>query len=886
MNEHNSSSAHTRGSILVGKDVETRLKELARVPVLLVACDYDGTLAPITDNPDKARPTRESVAAVRQLASMPDTHVAVISGRALRDLAALSRLPEEIHLVGSHGSEFDVGFADDLRPEQQDLRDRLLKELNQIARRDLGFIIEPKPAGVAFHYRKADPEIAAEALDAILNGPGKWEGVHLKSGKMVMELSVLDLNKGHALDRLRAEVSAEAVVFAGDDVTDEQAFAHLGGPDLGLKVGPGLTLAHARLENPLEVAQALALLAERRRAWLMGEHALPIERHSLLSNQSTVALVTADASVNWMCHPRADSPAVFAGLLGGARAGHFSISRHDKSPPISHRYLDGTMITETRWSDITVTDYLDCSDQGSSVSPEQVQIPSGPLPEQVQIPSGSSASAGRTNLIRVVEGTGRIRIEFAPRLDFSRAPTGVHVTNGGLGVWGAAETMILLSPGVSWDIVNDGPHQTAVADVQLDGTPLELTLCLGVHLHPPRSGRAETDRRRITKQYWRDWVEGLTLPPVAAEEVARSALVLKALCYKPSGAVMAAATTSLPEVMGGVRNWDYRYCWPRDASMSAAALLSLGSTQEAGALLDWILDRVEHLPSPEQLRPVYPLVGDEALPEAVLPELAGYAGSRPVRIGNAAEHQVQLDVFGPVVNLAWQLCQVGMTLTERHWQLVKAVVGAVATRWHQPDHGIWEERRPPRHHVHSKVMCWMAVDRAIKIAQRLDRDLARCWSPLRHRIAADVIENGWSEQRRSYTSAYGSTDIDAGLLWIGLSGLIPPTDSRFVSTLKAVESELRDGHTVYRYRHDDGLPGMEGGFLICTSWLIEAYVLIGQLDDARTLFDRYLDLCGPTGLLPEQYDPRTERLLGNHPQAYSHLGLINAALALSSANHG
>ena len=862
MTEATGSSTAAREPITITENVDARLRELARVPVLLVACDYDGTLAPIIDNPDEARPTRESVAALRHLATMPDTHVAVISGRALRDLAALSRLPEEIHLVGSHGTEFDVGFADELSPEQRERRDRVLEALNDMARCDRGFIIEPKPAGVAFHYRKADPEIAAKSVSEVLSGPGTWDGVHVKSGKMVLELSVLDLNKGDALDRLRTDVSAEAVIFAGDDVTDEDAFARLAGPDLGLKVGPGPTLARARLNDPLAVAQALALLAERRRAWLMGEHGLPIERHSLLSDQRTVALVTADATVNWMCHPRADSPAVFAGLLGGAREGHFSVSRPDDSPPISHRYLDGTMIAETRWPDVTVTDYLDCSDQR----------PFEP--------------AGRTNLIRAIDGSGRIRIEFAPRLDFGRAPTGLHVIDGGLEVWGAAEAMVLLSPGVGWDIVDDGPHQTAVAEVALDEAPLELDLRLGAHGRPHRSEMTEADRRQATERHWRDWVQKLALPPTATEEVERSALVLKALCHQPSGAMLAAATTSLPEVMGGVRNWDYRYCWPRDASMSAAALLSLGSSQEAGDLLDWILDRVEHLPSPEQLRPVYPLVGDEALPEAVLPELAGYAGSRPVRIGNAAEHQVQLDVFGPVVDLAWRLCDAEVTLTERHWEVVKAVVGAVATRWHEPDHGIWEERRPPRHHVHSKVMCWMAVDRAIKIAQRLDRDLAPYWRPLRHQIAADVIENGWNEQRHSYTTAYGSTDVDASLLWIGLSGLLPAGDTRFVSTLKAVESELRDGQTVYRYRHDDGLPGTEGGFLICASWLIEAYVLIGQIDDARTLFDRYLDLCGPTGLLPEQYDPATERLLGNHPQAYSHLGLINAALALSAANGG
>ncbi len=836
------------------------MAELARVPVLLVACDYDGTLAPIVDNPDEARPTRESVAALRQLAALPHTHVAVISGRSLRDLAALSRLPEEIRLVGSHGTEFDVGFAGDLSPTQRARRDRVLAELNDIARPDQGFIVEPKPAGVAFHYRRADPDIAADAVDQVLNGPGRAEGVRIKTGKMVVELSVLDLDKGHALDRLRTDVSAEAVIFAGDDVTDEDAFARLRGPDLGIKVGPGPSVAHTRLDDPQQVAQALARLAERRRAWLMGEHALPIERHSLLSDQRTVALVTADASVNWMCHPRADSPAVFAGLLGGARAGHFSIHRHDRSPPISHRYLNGTMIVETRWPDVTVTDYLDCTDR---------------RPYQ---------PAGRTNLIRAVEGTGRIRVEFAPRLDFGRAPTGLHAIDGGLEVSGAAETMMLLSPGVRWDIIDDGPHQTAVADVQLDGTARVLVLRLGVHARPYRSELTEADRRKVTAGHWQNWVDGLALPSVAPEEVKRSALVLKALCHQPSGAILAAATTSLPEVLGGVRNWDYRYCWPRDAAMSAAALLALGSTREAGDLLDWILERMEHLPSPEQLRPVYPLVGDEALPEAVLPELAGYAGSRPVRIGNAAEHQVQLDVFGPVVDLAWRLHEAGVSVGERHWPVVKAVVGAVAARWQEPDHGIWEERRPPRHHVHSKVMCWMAVDRAIKIAEHLDGRLAALWRPLRHRIAADVVDNGWSDERRTYTTAYGSTDVDAALLWIGLSGLVPPTDTRFVSTLKAVERELRDAQTVYRYRRDDGMPGTEGGFLICAAWLIEAYVLIGQLDDAAALFDRYLDLCGPTGLLPEQYDPATERLLGNHPQAYSHLGLINAARALSAAN--
>ncbi|MXW41573.1 MAG: trehalose-phosphatase [Acidimicrobiia bacterium] len=843
-------------------DVVTRVRELARTPVLLVACDYDGTLAPIVDNPDEARPIRESVAALRQLAATPDTHVAIISGRALRDLAALSRLPEEIRLVGSHGTEFDIEFTDRLSPEQHELRNQILLEISELAKRDHGFIIEPKPAGAAFHYRMANPATAAVAVQELLAGLAKRKGIHLQAGKLVLEFSVLSLTKGDALERIRTDVSAEAVMYTGDDVTDEDAFAKLTGPDLGLKVGHGISLAHARLSSPNAVAQVLALLAERRRAWLMGEQALPIERHSMLSDQRTIALVTKTASINWMCHPRADSPAVFASLLGGARAGHFSVNRIDASEPQSHRYVDETMVVETRWSDITVVDYLDCSDQR----------PHKP--------------AGRTNLVRTLEGTGTVRIEFAPRLDFGRAPTGLKHAPIGLEIKGAAENMVLVSPGVKWEITNDGPHQTATAEVQLNGQPLSLILRLGVHGRPHHMPITEAERRQITKLHWRNWVQTLTLPPIASEEVERSALVLKALCYQPTGAILAAGTTSLPEVLGGVRNWDYRYCWPRDAAMTAASLLALGSNQEASDLLDWVLDRVEHLPSPEQLRPVYPLVGDEALPEAVLPELAGYAGSRPVRIGNAAEHQVQLDVFGPIVDLAWRMCKSEIALTKRHWELVMAVVGAVAARWHEPDHGIWEERCPPRHHVHSKVMCWMAVDRAVKIAERLEPEWVPYWGRLRHTIAADVIENGWNQSLKTYTTAYGSSDVDAALLWVGLSGLLPPSDSRFVSTIKAVEDQLRDGPTVYRYRHDDGLPGVEGGFLICTSWLIEAYVLIGQLDDARILFDRYLNLCGPTGLLAEQYDTVSERALGNFPQAYSHLGLINAALALSQTDEG
>jgi trehalose-phosphatase len=835
-----------------------RLLELSRSPILLVACDYDGTLSPIVEDPNNAHPHRESVAALRALAAYPDTHVAVVSGRSLRDLAALSRLPSEIHLVGSHGSEFDAGFAEALDERTVALRETVTRALTEIAAEAPGFGIEKKPASVAFHYRNVDPDDADAAIAEILAGPAALEGVAVKRGKMVIELAVVETNKGTALDRLRRQVAADAVLFVGDDVTDEDAFATLHGPDLAIKVGGGETAAHARLGDTEDVARTLALLCELRRAWLEGENAPPIEEHSMLSDHRTVALVTPDARVTWMCHPRADSPAVFAELVGGPQAGYFAVRPDSGRPPISQRYLPGTMVLETRWPQLMVTDYLDVSDGGADRPP------------------------GPTELLRVLEGRGVAHIEFAPRLDYGRAATGIEVVDGHLVVRGVPRDIRLHAPGVTWTIVDEGPNQTAHGTVVLDGAPVVCELVF----EEGRNGQhaAEPHRRSDTIAYWESWASALQLPDVAPNEVRRSAITLRALCHKPSGAMLAAATTSLPEVPGGVRNWDYRYCWPRDSALSAAALVALGSHDEATALLHWIHERIEHLPGPEHLRPLYPVAGDEYLPEAVLPTLNGYLGSRPVRIGNAADQQVQLDVFGPVVDLIWKLAEAGVPIDDETWLLVQDMVVAVSRRWHEPDHGIWEERRPQRHHVHSKVMCWVAVDRALRIGRHTGRHVPITWRPLRHTIAADVVSNGWNPDVHAYTIAYGDTELDAAVLWIGLSGLLPTTDPRFVATVKAIERELRKGPVVYRYRLDDGLPGDEGGFLICTAWLIEAYVLMGQLDDARTLFDRYLDLAGHTGLLSEEYEPSTGMMLGNHPQAYSHLGLINAALAIGAAS--
>ena len=539
------------------------LQEIARIPALLIACDYDGTLSPLVSDPQRAFPHRESIAALRALASFPDTHVAVVSGRSLRDLAALSRLPAEIHLVGSHGSEFDAGFVSDLDEHQIQLRTEIATALGDLARvSGKGFTIEKKPASVAFHYRNADPDHAKKAVEAILDGPAQLPGVDVKHGKMVIELTVVPTNKGTAIDILRRQVSADAVLFMGDDVTDEDAFAVMAGPDLGVKIGQGETKAHVRVADTEATSRQLALLCEIRRAWLQGENSPGIEQHSMLSDQRTIALVTPDARVTWMCHPRADSPAVFAELVGGPQAGYFAVRPVGAGPPMSQRYLPETLILETRWPGLMVTDYLDAS--------------FGRVAEV----------AGRTDLVRVIEGAGRAIIEFAPRLDYGRAPTLLEVVPDGVLVRGVRQAILLRAPHVQWEIAQDGPHQTAKGEIDLAGSSLVLELAFD-SVDAPR--HTERERRASTSEYWTDWAKALELPPVASDAVLRSALTLKGLCHQPTGAMLAAATTSLPEVPGGVRNWDYRYCWPRDASLSACALVELGSCSEASALLAWIL---------------------------------------------------------------------------------------------------------------------------------------------------------------------------------------------------------------------------------------------------------------------------------------------------------
>jgi trehalose 6-phosphate phosphatase len=838
--------------------LQRAIEAIARTPILLLATDYDGTLAPIVENPADARPLREALVAVRLLASLPGTHVAVISGRSLSDLAELSELSGPVMLVGSHGSEFDQDFVRNLSPAQIGLRQQVLDEMQRIAETAAGFHVEPKPASIAFHYRSAGEAAGNAAVEELLAGPATWDDVHLKRGKKVIELAVVHTSKGDAVDTLRHRIGASAVMYLGDDVTDEDAFARLQGPDVGVKVGGGDTAALFRISDPVEVARRLAMLANARQAWLAGAEAVPIERHALVSDGRVMGLIAPGARLVWLCVPRIDGPAIFAELLGGPTAGHFTVEPAAAEAAPMQTYDGHSLVLRTSWSRLSVTDFLDCS----AGRPTQ--------------------RAGRTDFLRIVEGRGSVRIVFAPRLDFGRTATRLVVRDGGLEIDDTIDPIVLRAPGVEWEIQEEGPHQTAIGRIMLRGEPLRLELRYGTGSLREQQSIPVEERFRLTKAYWESWAERLTLPNREPRLVRRSAVVLKGLCYGPTGGIVAAATTSLPEDFGGCRNWDYRYCWLRDAAMTATSLVKLGSFAEAMGFLDWMLGVIDRAAAPERLMPLYTVTGHEVGAEAEIGQLAGYAGSRPVRVGNAARGQVQLDVFGPIAELIWQLLLAEAPISSEHWRLVDATVRAVEARWHEPDHGIWEIRKPRRHHVHSKVMCWLTVDRGIRISERfLDRPRPE-WEALREKIAADILAQGWNESANTFTAAYGDDDLDAAALWIGLSGLLECTDSRFLGTIEAIERHLRTGPTVYRYITDDGLPGREGGFFICASWLVEAFHRAGRRDDAEELFEQLVELAGGEGLLPEQYDPGLERTLGNHPQAYSHIGLIENALLLSA----
>ncbi len=486
--------------------------------------------------------------------------------------------------------------------------------------------------------------------------------------------------------------------------------------------------------------------------------------------------------------------------------------------------------------------------------------------------------AGRTDLIRVIEGKGRAKISFAPRINFGTLETRLRVAEKGLVVEGILDACVLYAPGVRWSIVKEGKHDTAVAEVEVKGDPIVLELRYGTASFAPAL-TAESDRRAQTDRFWSVWASTLKLPEFHRDLLAHGAGVAGP-CLRPHRRHRRGRDDQPP-----------RAC-RRRAQLGLPLLLATrcghvgdgaDETRRPGPamkLLDGFIGILEELQPNSLIHPVYTVTGGHLGPEGSIAELSGYRGSRPVRVGNVAAHQVQLDVLGPVAELIAMQAERGMSLTPEHWRMAESMVGAVAQRWREADHGIWEIRDSRKHHVHSKVMCWQTVNSALKVAEYMGHDRPD-WIKLRQEIADDVLAHGWHEKVGAFCASYESPDIDAAALWVGLSGLLPPTDPRFVSTVQAVERELREGPVVYRYRYDDGLPGIEGGFNICTTWLIESYALLGRWKEAEELFEGYAALAGPTGLMAEEYDPPSKMTLGNFPQAYSHLGLINAALRLT-----
>ncbi len=834
-----------------------RLFEVSRSPSLLVATDYDGTIAPIVDHPSQAFPLDSSVDSMRALATLPSTSAGVISGRSLRDLAAMSRLPREVHLFGSHGGETDTAALDALSPEQLTILTDFRRDLVDVL--PLG-LIEHKTTGAAVHLRGL-PEPEQRRIELVVDELVRTHRIYATRGKQVIDLAVVPSSKAEALQRLREQVGAEVVVFIGDDIADEKALETLGELDLGLKVGSEPTETHAqfRLNTPEEVSIVLSAIFEMRKSWLFGRQATPIHRHSMLGNGQSTALVDPFGSICWMPHPLPHSASMFSEILGSEAAGYFAVEAASGAAPLTQRYLTHTTMLETRWAGLSCIDYL------------------APV----------ETNSDDTILVRVLSGDAPARIQFAPRLDYGTVSTRMVVTPDGVSVLGTSEPIQLYAPGLTFDLQEAGESHTAEAFVvpsEQPGGVVVLVLACG-----NASGDAqymatggEHFVRERAMNFWRNWVDTLSVPSHHREEVIRSAITLRALCHEPTGGILAAPTTSLPEGIGGVRNWDYRYTWLRDGSMTARALLSLGSTAEAEGFLSWLTGILSHTAAPEQLHPLYAVDGSALTTEAVLAHLPGYAGSRPVRVGNAAEHQVQLDVFGPITELLDELTERLGELPEAYWTLTCQMVEAVSKRWLEADHGIWEARRPPKHNVYTRVMCWVTVDRGLRIAERFDREPIGAWRQLREEIAHDVLTNGYDEEVGAFTVAYGEKDLDAACLFVGLSGLLEPDDPRFIATVDAIERDLRVGPTVFRYRYEDGLPGLEGGFHICTTWLIEAFIKVGRIEDAWDLFRQLDNLLGPTGLLAEEYDPVAEMHLGNHPQAYSHLGYIRVAQLLDA----
>jgi GH15 family glucan-1,4-alpha-glucosidase len=580
-----------------------------------------------------------------------------------------------------------------------------------------------------------------------------------------------------------------------------------------------------------------------------------IEDYAMIGDCETAALVGRDGSIDWLCFPCFDSPACMAALLGAPDHGRWRIAPVGEARAVRRRYRDGTLILETEYeTEEGAVTLIDC------------------MPPRTKNP----------DIVRMVVGKrGRVRMraELIVRMDYGSLVPWVQRTDGGLVAVGGPDALLLRTPVELRG--EDFRHMGEFTVSEGERVPFTLTWFTS-HLPPPKDGDAE-EEIRATERWWLEWSGRCKYDGQWREAVLRSLITLKALTYAPTGGLVAAPTTSLPERLGGVRNWDYRYCWLRDSTFALYALMIGGYVEEARAWREWLLRAVAGKPS--QVSILYGVRGERRLPELELDWLPGYEGAAPVRIGNAACNQFQLDVFGEVMDSLHFARRVGLDPDENTWHLQTALTEFVESAWRSPDEGIWEVRGPRRHFTHSKVMAWVALDRAVKAVERFGLEgPASRWREVRDKIHAEVLTKGFDPAIDSFVQYYGSKEVDGSLLLIPLVGFLPATDPRMIGTVKAIQERLTADGLVSRYAdapHVDGLPPGEGAFIACTFWLADNFALQGRVSEARDLFERLLALQNDVGLLSEQYDRESRRFLGNFPQAFSHVGLINTAANLS-----
>jgi GH15 family glucan-1,4-alpha-glucosidase len=586
---------------------------------------------------------------------------------------------------------------------------------------------------------------------------------------------------------------------------------------------------------------------------------LPIEDYALLGDLQTAALVGRDGSVDWLCCPRFDSAACFAALLGDEANGRWLLAPAAADATTTRRYVDDTLILETTWETgdgvVRVVDFMP---------------PRGEAPEVMRIVEG-------------VRGRVEMRSELVIRFDYGRIVPWVRRLDGDIRLAIAGPDALCLRTPVE---VSGEDMKTVASFTVAEGRRVPFVLTwypsfrdLPVEVDPE-------DALLETTEFWREWIGRCRYEGDGHDSVHRSLIVLKALTYAPTGGIVAAPTTSLPEHIGGVRNWDYRFCWVRDATLTLIALLTAGYAEEADHWRTWLMRAAAG--NPQDLQIMYGVAGEQRLTELELDWLAGYEGSGPVRTGNLASEQVQLDVYGELMDALYQARTLGLQASEHAWSLQRVLLRDLEKRWRSPDNGIWEIRGEPQHFVHSKVMAWVAFDRAVRTIEEygLEGDLER-WRALRDEIHEEVCREGFDERLESFTQYYGSGTLDASLLLIPLVGFLPCRDPRVRGTIEAVRRDLTWDGLVLRYRNEDdvdGLPTGEGVFLPCSFWLVDCLELIGDHEAAQALFDRLLGLCNDLGLISEEYDPATKRLLGNFPQAFTHLELVNSAFNLAKGH--